>query len=68
MKYRIKVTRRFENDFARSEKTLKERIIKRIEGLKSDLYSSKALHGGWFRRYTLRLKTGDHRVRDEIFL
>ena len=60
MQYRIKVTKQFENDFAKSEKTLKERMMKRIDRLKTDPYSCKALHGGLKGKYSLRV--GDYRV------
>ncbi|MEA2053566.1 MAG: type II toxin-antitoxin system RelE/ParE family toxin [Candidatus Thermoplasmatota archaeon] len=60
MKYKIKTTKQFEKDFRKSEKSLRENVIKKIDKLRENPYSFKRLHGSLKGKHSLRV--GDYRV------
>jgi len=60
MNYKLLVTRQFEKDIKKLDKSIRERILKKIEELKTRPLSFKALHGILKGKYSLRI--GDYRV------
>jgi mRNA interferase RelE/StbE len=60
MRYKLLTTPRFEKDFKKLDKSIRQRVLKKIKNLEMKPYSFKSLHGKLKGKYSLHV--GDYRV------
>ena len=60
MPYKLRSTETFEKDFRKLNKELRERVLKKLEILKTEPYSTEALHGILKGKFSLII--GKYRV------